>query len=94
MKIMTLNLRGWGDSAKRRRLRSLINSGAFDVCLFQETKCTSFTDTMIHGLWGHKDVGWEAKESQGLSGGLLSIWNKDLFVVRSSFLELVFWAFV
>jgi hypothetical protein len=64
----------------------------FDVCLFQETKLTSFTDTMIHGLWGHKDVGWEAKESQGLSGGLLSIWNKDLFVVRSSFLELVFWA--
>jgi exonuclease III len=45
---------------------------------------------MIHGLWGHKDVGWEAKESQGLSGGLLTIWNKELFVVRTSFFGIGF----
>jgi hypothetical protein len=56
MKIMSLNLRGWGNSAKRRRLNSLINKGAFDMCLFQETKRGSFSDPLIHSLWGHKDV--------------------------------------
>ncbi|PNX75860.1 cysteine-rich receptor-like protein kinase, partial [Trifolium pratense] len=85
MKIMSFNLRGWGDSAKRRRLSSLLQSGAFDMCLLQETKRTSFSDSMIHGLWGHKDVEWLAIESCGLSGGLLSIWTKGLFSFRYSF---------
>jgi exonuclease III len=78
-------MRGWGDSAKRRRLQSLIKSGAFEVCLLQETKRTSFEDYMIHNLWGHKDVAWVVKESCGLSGGLLIMWNKDLFTLRHSF---------
>ncbi|XP_045810866.1 uncharacterized protein LOC123905300 [Trifolium pratense] len=85
MKIVSLNLRGWGNSAKRRRLSSLIKSGAFDMCLLQETKRTSFSDSMIHSLWGHKEVDWLAKESVGLSGGLLLVWNKDLFSFRFSF---------
>jgi exonuclease III len=85
MKIISFNLRGWGDTAKRRRLTSLINSGAFDMCLIQETKRASFEDFLIHNLWDHKDVEWVAKASQGLSGGLLSIWNKNLFSYRYSF---------
>ncbi|KAK2445049.1 hypothetical protein QL285_016023 [Trifolium repens] len=86
MKIMSLNIRGWGSSAKRRRLSSLIKKGAFDLCLFQETKKAAFSDYMIHSLWGHKDILWVAKESDGLSGGLLSVWNKDLFTFNYSFI--------
>ncbi|XP_045791359.1 uncharacterized protein LOC123886064 [Trifolium pratense] len=82
---MSINLRGWGDAAKLRRLSSLLHSGAFDMCLLQETKRSAFTDSMIHGLWGYKEVVWVAKESIGLSGGMLSIWNKDLFSFRFSF---------
>jgi hypothetical protein len=73
MKIVSLNLRGWGNSAKRRRLSQLIASGMFDLCLLQETKRANFDDFMIQNLWGHKDVEWLAKESDGLSGGLLII---------------------
>jgi exonuclease III len=40
---------------------------------------------MIHNLWGHIDVEWVVKESRGLSGGMLIIWNKDLFNFRYSF---------
>jgi hypothetical protein len=85
MKIMSLNIRGWGNSAKRRRLSSLINKGAFDMCLFQETKRALLTDSMLYSLWGHKDVIWVAKESNGLLGGILSIWNKELFSFKFSF---------
>jgi hypothetical protein len=63
----------------------LIKKGVFDMCLLQETKRANFTDTMIHSLWGHMDVRWVAKESNGLSGGMLSIWNKDLFSFKYSF---------
>jgi hypothetical protein len=61
MKIFSLNMRGWGDSAKRRHLHSFIKSGVFDVCFLQETKRTSFEDFMIHNLWGHNDVDWVFK---------------------------------
>jgi exonuclease III len=85
MKILSFNMRGWGDTAKRRRLSSLIKSGAFDMCLLQETKRATFEDFMIHNLWGHIDVDWVAKESRGLSGGLLTVWNKNFFTYRYSF---------
>jgi hypothetical protein len=63
----------------------LIKTGAFDMCLLQETKRVSLTDSAIHSLWGHKDVRWIIKESNGLSGGLISIWNEDLFSFHFSF---------
>ncbi|KAK2420958.1 hypothetical protein QL285_031636 [Trifolium repens] len=85
MKILSYNIRGWGNSAKRRRLNTLINSGVFDLCLLQETKRDIMDDYMIHNLWGHKDVQWVAKPAVGFSGGLLIIWNKDSLVYRFSF---------
>ncbi|XP_045831276.1 uncharacterized protein LOC123922622 [Trifolium pratense] len=85
MKIISLNLRGWGSSAKRRRLSKLLTTGTFDLCLLQETKRAYFDDFMIQNLWGHKDVEWVAKESDGISGGLLIIWNAGLFKVNYCF---------
>jgi hypothetical protein len=52
MKIVSFNMRGWGDSAKRRRLSSLLKSGDFVVCLLQERKRDSFIDSMIHTFMG------------------------------------------
>jgi exonuclease III len=73
MKITSLNLRGWGGSAKRRRLSSFIQREAFDVFLLQETKKSSFEDFSIHNLWGHHDVEWVAQDASSLSGGMLTI---------------------
>jgi hypothetical protein len=38
MKVFSLNMRGWGGSAKRRRLGAFIQQGKYDVCFLQETK--------------------------------------------------------
>ncbi|MCH99417.1 endonuclease/exonuclease/phosphatase family protein, partial [Trifolium medium] len=59
----------------------------FDICLIQETKKSLFDDNMIHILWGHKDVQWVAKASDGLSGGLLMVWNTGLFNFKFSFTD-------
>ncbi|MCI03916.1 hypothetical protein A2U01_0024957, partial [Trifolium medium] len=66
MKIVSLNLRGWGGSAKRKRLSSFLQKGVFDVCLLQETKKASIEDYLIHSLWGYKDVRWVVKEPEGI----------------------------
>jgi hypothetical protein len=78
-------LRGWGGSAKRRRLSSFIQREAFVGCLFHETKKSSFEDFLIHNFWGHQDVEWVAQDAIGLSGGMLIIWNSATFKFLNSF---------
>ncbi|GAU32253.1 hypothetical protein TSUD_53800 [Trifolium subterraneum] len=68
-----------------RRQRELSKQDMFDIYLLQETKRSNFDDFMIHNFWGHKDVEWVAKESDGLSGGLLIMWNEGLFKVKFCF---------
>jgi exonuclease III len=85
MKILSLNMRGWGGSAKRRRLCSLIQKEKFDVCFLQETKKASIESYMIRSLWGHDDFSWVAKDPVGLSGGLLIIWNSDFCNLLANF---------
>jgi hypothetical protein len=66
-------------------LSALIRKGEFDVCFLQETKKASFEDHMIHGVWGHKEVRWVVKEAEGLSGGMLILWNIDSFKLLNNF---------
>lgn len=61
------------DSAKRRRLLSLINRGNFEFCLIQETKRDLVDSLFISNLWGRGDFGWVAKAFEGFFGGILSI---------------------
>lgn len=75
MKMLSLNVRGLGDQAKRRKIRSLVLSGKFDCCFFQESKCFAVNNSLIERLWGGVDCEWIAKSSVGLSGGLISIWR-------------------
>lgn len=66
MKILSLNVRGLGDRAKRRRIRSLIISGKFDCAFFQETKCSAVNNQLIGSLWGGGTM-----NMNGLQGVLL-----------------------
>lgn len=85
MNIVPLNMRGWGDAEKRRRLRQFLCSGNFGCCLLQETKWSSLTSKAISSIWGRGICIWVVKNSIGRYGGLLCVWRKDLFEVLSSF---------
>lgn len=78
MKILSLNVRGLRDRAKRRRLRSLLLEGKFQCCFLQETKCSDVNSTIVESVWGGSEYNWVARKAEGLSGGLLIIWNSDL----------------
>lgn len=52
MKIVSLNIRGWGVAAKGRRLRTFLQSGNFDCCFIQKMKLSSLPDRAVESLRG------------------------------------------
>ncbi|MFS7913005.1 putative RNA-directed DNA polymerase [Helianthus anomalus] len=44
-----------------------------------ETKCRNLDDKFSVKLWGDKNVGSERVDSSGLSGGLISLWDPNVF---------------
>ena len=73
MKIMSLNMRGWGGADKRRKLKNNISSGSFDVCFIQETKRSALSKKMVASIWGRGDFDFISKDADGSSGGLLCV---------------------
>ena len=74
MKIITLNVRGLGGSAKQKSLHRLFVFVVPDIILFQETMNSMYPTLLV---FSKLCPGWEfcAISSKGLSGGLLSGWN-------------------
>ncbi|KAL8521151.1 hypothetical protein ACS0TY_011630 [Phlomoides rotata] len=72
MKILSYNVRGLGKKAKRREVRDIIKKQKIDLCCIQETKLEEVSKIRCTG------------ESEGRSGGILSIWNNDVFHKSSS----------
>ena len=74
MRIISLNIRGFGGLAKQKTLRSLFRSLKPDMNLVQETLCSAY-----QALWDFSKLmpGWEfcALDASGLSSGLLTGWN-------------------
>ncbi|XP_016173366.1 uncharacterized protein LOC107615862 [Arachis ipaensis] len=50
-----------------------------------ETKRQDFTKFDVARIWGWNNVGWEFVESAGASGGLLLIWDDDLFKANNCY---------
>ena len=85
MNILSLNIRGCGNSAKRKRLQHHIKNNNINVCLIQETKAQNIDDRIVHSIWGDKEVDWTTKFSEGLSGGILISWKTDYIRPYNSF---------
>lgn len=85
MKIVTLNLRGAGSSAKQKRVKRLIVKKGFDICFFQERKRSDIDIGTISRLCGGDDFDWVAQSSIGLSGGILIVWRKGSLSFLFSF---------
>ena len=82
MKILTLNVRGFGGLAKHKSLRNLFVSLSPDLIILQETM-TSAISTLL--AFSKLCPGWEfcAISSTGLSGGLLVAWNPRCFKIKA-----------
>ncbi|XP_071694838.1 uncharacterized protein [Rutidosis leptorrhynchoides] len=81
MKILSLNIRGFGVKGKFGWVKGICYSEKPDVAVFQETKCKSLSNSWVHSLWVNDNCEFVQREAIGNSGGLLVVWDTFRFIV-------------
>ncbi|GLT28935.1 hypothetical protein SLA2020_038370 [Shorea laevis] len=80
MKLLSYNVRGFGSNVKRKAVRSLVRKEGINFACFQETKIEYIDQDICLSIWGQGNFDWVYKASVGKSGGLLCVWDNDVFV--------------
>jgi hypothetical protein len=75
-KILSWNVRGLNEEAKRLRVRNLLSLWKVDIVCLQETKISWFTPSLVHSLWRCPYVDWCFVAAEGASGGILLMWDR------------------
>jgi mannosylglycoprotein endo-beta-mannosidase len=83
MKLISYNTRGLGGKAKKADIRKLISDKNPDLISIQESKLEIVDRRLCESLWGLGDFDFAYKESDGRSGGLITIWDASLFKLIS-----------
>lgn len=84
MKIVSLNIRGMGDSGKIGWIKSIIRIEKPDVIGIQETKCDVVDDEWVEYLWGGNGFGYAQLSANGNSGGILLIWDNRVLTCKEA----------
>ncbi|XP_028106829.1 uncharacterized protein LOC114305893 [Camellia sinensis] len=79
MKILSWNVRGLGRPGKRRKIRKILHDKAVDMALLQETKQSCVAHLRVKSLWPRDKMEFMTVDAAGLSGGLICIWDPDVF---------------
>ena len=78
LNIISWNVRGLNDGAKRTRVRILLHLWKADVVCLQETKLKAVTQGLVRNLWRCKYVDWISLDSIEASGGIFLMWDKRI----------------
>ena len=87
MIIISWNIRGLSAKIKKSSLKKLINAHDPKFIFIQETKIEDINLRTINSIWRATNVDWLFTPSNGNSGGLLSMWKNDFFVIEAHKLE-------
>ena len=82
MLAISWNVKGLGKGEKKRRVRRLVEAHKSGILFLQETKLRSFDDRLVKALGGSVFNRGLAKDADGASGGLVSLWNDQLFEIK------------
>nr|GEU39385.1 RNA-directed DNA polymerase, eukaryota [Tanacetum cinerariifolium] len=77
---MGYNMAGLGNKAKRRWMKKLCQKHRINFASIQETKAKSISLHTIKDLWGNQMFDHVVGSSVGCSGGILCMWNPNMFV--------------
>ncbi|XP_071699700.1 uncharacterized protein [Rutidosis leptorrhynchoides] len=84
MCTISLNIRGIGQTGKINWLKNICNKEKPTIFGLQETKCGQTSDNTIESFWGNSDFKFIQKDSVGASGGILTIWDTNIFSVTNA----------
>lgn len=75
MKLMSVNIRGFGKTWKRKWLREIVDKESLEFLAIQETKLSDISSQFVRSLWDSDDYGFVAANAIGKAGGLLWVWS-------------------
>lgn len=81
MKLVSWNIRGLSSDTKKRSARKLVEKKP-DVLLIQESKFETVDKFLVQRLWYDAEFEVAVVGAEGLSGGIVSIWNRNFFKVE------------
>lgn len=73
MKILSINIRGFGGPSKVRLLRDLLRKESVDFISLQETSLSDNAEGVVRLVWTHDEFAFCHSPAQGRSSGLLCI---------------------
>ena len=76
LKLLSWNVRGPNEVAKRLQIRNLLRAWKVDIVCLQETKLEWITRGIVRSIWGYPFVDWLYLGSDGASGGILVMWDR------------------
>ncbi|XP_058742024.1 uncharacterized protein LOC131614460 [Vicia villosa] len=85
MIVGTLNIREGCSTVKKRRIHQIITKGEADIFLMQETKLRICSVATARSVWRQDKVDFSASNSEGMSSGLITLWNARIMEVLFSF---------
>ncbi|KAL8492954.1 hypothetical protein ACS0TY_024238 [Phlomoides rotata] len=68
MRILSINIRGLGNTIKKKEIQELIQKQGVEFCCIQESKLEVVDEYMCRTIWGNSGVGWTWKGASGRSG--------------------------
>ena len=86
MNLVSWNCSGLGTSSKVEAVKDIVTMALPDVLLLQETKIEASNLLTINNQFWKKNTG-QAVSARGSSGGLATLWSKDLFSLENSFVS-------
>ncbi|PWA74145.1 hypothetical protein CTI12_AA254970 [Artemisia annua] len=75
---------GSGTDNKKRWIRELCRMESPCVLGLQETKAREIDEDWIEDLWGSKNFGFAQVECNGRSGGLIMVWDDNVFTCKDA----------
>ncbi|KAL9675777.1 hypothetical protein QQ045_003983 [Rhodiola kirilowii] len=83
MKLISWNVRGANGRKKHQEIRNLGSKHQAEVVFIQESKIRKLEDNMMQALWGGDKMLWFGADSEGSSGGVVTVWDPDFFQTTS-----------
>ena len=79
IKILSWNVRGANDVAKRKVIKAFIRMQRVDVVCMQETKFKEVSSGLIRSLGVGRFLDWATLRAKGASGGIVIFWDSCVF---------------
>ncbi|PWA76165.1 RNA-directed DNA polymerase, eukaryota [Artemisia annua] len=80
MKVLSINMRGTKKRKKRVSIKELCYKNNIEFLGVQESKMTRLELFRIKSMWGNYEFDYACSLSRGRSGGLISVWDPNVFV--------------